>query len=104
VLCSDGTTSQVFVFGAGGVGVIDSIAQEVDEHYMQEVEPGHMGYSRRITAIKPAAIRKLGREFSDESDPVVQIDHDGIDDAFVEKASVIHYKRSGKWLVLPGSD
>jgi hypothetical protein len=32
------------------------------------------------------------------------IDHLGIDDAFLEKASVVHYYYQGKWLQLTGAD
>jgi hypothetical protein len=30
--------------------------------------------------------------------------HDGIDDAFVEKASAVWYLRQGKWVQLAGTD
>jgi hypothetical protein len=32
------------------------------------------------------------------------IDHQGIDDAFIEKASTTHYFHQGKWLKLTGAD
>jgi len=32
------------------------------------------------------------------------IDHQGIDDAFLEKASVVHYFHAGKWRKLTGAD
>jgi hypothetical protein len=33
-----------------------------------------------------------------------RIDHKGIDDAFVGKASEVHYYYRGKWLELQGAD
>jgi len=32
------------------------------------------------------------------------IDHQGANDGFVEKASVVHYFHAGKWLQLTGAD
>jgi hypothetical protein len=32
------------------------------------------------------------------------IDHNGIDDAFLEKASVTWYRYNGKWIELQGAD
>jgi hypothetical protein len=43
------------------------------------------------------------------SDPYVapkppRIDHQGIDDAFIEKGSSVWYFRAGRWLKLNGAD
>jgi hypothetical protein len=38
-------------------------------------------------------------------EPLLQtIDHDGIELAFIEKASTVHYFVNGKWIQIPGAD
>jgi len=45
------------------------------------------------------------RHFSPYGGPTPpQIDHQGIDDAFIEKASVTWYFDGGSWLKLTGAD
>jgi hypothetical protein len=59
-------------------------------------------YSRAITLVGKAAIMKYHAGFGGPQPP--PIDHQGIDDAFWGKASVINYLYHGKWLQLQGAD
>ena len=52
----------------------------------------------------PKAMRRLIREFGNGKDPPFKLHHDGIEDYFIEKASVVDYLHSGRWVELAGSD
>jgi hypothetical protein len=64
-----------------------------------------MGFSR---SIGPAGSDYITVHHMDPEGPRVPnlppIDHEGINDAFLEKGSEIHYFYRGKWLILPGAD
>jgi hypothetical protein len=60
------------------------------------------GFSR---GIKPVGKDFTMRHFKAYGGPTPpQIDHQGIDDAFIEKASVTWYFDGGNWLKLTGAD
>ena len=42
------------------------------------------------------------KDYGDPAPP--PIDHDGIEDRFLEKGSTVHYFDGGQWLSLTGSD
>ncbi len=73
-----------------------------DRHYLQGLNGNHMTYSREITAVGRDFIMRHYR--ANGGPPPPPIDHQGIDDAFLEKASVTWYFYQGKLLVLPGAD
>ena len=60
--------------------------------------------SRRITTATPGTIRRLYADFGAGSKPPFALDHDGIEDSFVEKASVVRYRNAEKWTELIGYD
>jgi hypothetical protein len=59
-------------------------------------------YSREITAVGRDFI--MGRYRAYGGPEPRPIDHQGVDDAFLEKASVTWYFHEGKWLRLQGAD
>ena len=61
-----------------------------------------IGYSRAISAVGREYIVRHAQIYGGPTPP--QIDHQGIDDAFVEKGSVVLYWDRGKWLQLKGAD
>ena len=63
---------------------------------------GRIGFSRGIGAVDSGVVREHYRY--GEAQPAPLIDHDGISDAFVEKAPIVWYWYQGKWLELPGAD
>jgi hypothetical protein len=65
--------------------------------------PGTFGFSRVINATARKRILKYYKEYGGTKPPP-PLDHQGINDAFAEKASVIHYFYNGEWLKLPGAD
>lgn len=104
VLCSKGGVSTILIFWNASPSRVDSLAPAADQIYLQEIEPGRIGYSRKISAIAPKGMRYMYATFAEGAQPPFPLDHDGIDDYFVEKASVVHYKRGGKWVDLAGAD
>jgi hypothetical protein len=66
------------------------------------VTSGGGDYPREITAAGRDFIVRHYRAYGGPEPP--SIDHQGIDDAFVEKASVTWYFHQGRWLRLQGAD
>ena len=87
ILCSRAGVSQILVFWNRGDGGVDSLAPHEDKSFLQTVESDRIGFSRRIGIADDTAR-----------------DHQGIDDAFVEKGSRIFYYTEGEWLELAGAD
>jgi hypothetical protein len=100
VLCSRQRRSSILVF-RGGVSKIDELAAEEDAAGLQVTGPGEIGYSRGISIASPRYIREHNR---DPEHPLPVLNHDGIDDAFIEKASVVWYWSVNQWLKLAGAD
>jgi hypothetical protein len=102
VLCSRERQSAILVFDGKHFDQVDEIAQGPDLKYLQVVSGGReIAYSRRLSLLKPSAIRQ---HFARSANVPQKIDHDGIDDRFVGKASVAWYRSSGKWVKLSGAD
>ncbi len=103
VLCSVNRRSAILVFPNGsGSGVIE-IAQEPDRQTLQEVGENRTGYSRQISTARPHFILAHWLAYRPGERPP-SIHHDGINDAFAEKASIVFYFSRGKWLKLQGAD
>jgi len=102
VLCSVRDSSRILVFWNGTPGNPTELAPEADAARLQGIGDGKIGYSRGIGVARPVAIRNLARAF-DGWIPR-PLDHDGIEDAFIEKASAIHFLHRGKWRMLRGVD
>jgi len=100
-LCSREQHSSILVFHGGGGGKIDEIASQADADRLQLVEPGRIGYSRAIFVAAPADIRR--HNSAPEATRAV-LDHDGIGDAFIEKASIIWYWSGSRWEQLSGAN
>lgn len=73
-----------------------------DRVFLQGISPGQVGYSRQISAVRRDFITRHYRVYGGTKPP--PINHEGIDDAFVEKASTTWYFYKGKWMKLTGSD
>jgi hypothetical protein len=102
VLCSRLRISTILVFRGGSTTHVDELGTEPDAMYLQTIDgKGTIGYSRSLTVATPATIRARGQ---DDSEPRPALSHDGIEDAFEGKASLIWYWHDGKWLRLAGAD
>jgi hypothetical protein len=102
VLCSVNRASTLLVYWGGRVDSVDQLAPAPDKTYLQGVAGGRIGFSRAIGAVDASVVREHHRY--GEAQPPPLMDHDGISDAFVEKASIVWYWYQGKWLELPGAD
>ena len=69
---------------------------------MQGIGGGKIGYSRALSPAGADYILSVYQAYGGPKPP--PIDHQGIDDAFLEKASTVHYFHEGKWLRLTGAD
>ena len=99
VLCSRNRRSAILVFRSGDVSTIDEIGAEDDVTRLQVTGPGRIGYSRRISAVRARELRELDRS----RDPGLPMpDHDGIQDAFIEKGSIVWYWSGRRWLRIAG--
>jgi hypothetical protein len=102
ILCSIDRVSHVLVFWDGSEKNPADLAAIPDIQRLQSDVGEKVNYSRGIRSIGRDAIMARLRVAGDPA--AQQADHQGIDDAFIEKASQIYYFRDGKWLRLPGSD
>ncbi|HET6957795.1 MAG TPA: hypothetical protein VFI56_14475, partial [Vicinamibacterales bacterium] len=103
VLCSQALVSTILVFRGGRTSSVAELAQGKDEEFLQVVDAGDVvGYSRALGVATPAYIRAHHAAYGGPKPP--PMDHDGIDDIFVEKASVVWYWYRGRWLQLQGAD
>lgn len=102
VLCSIAGKSTILVFPPGSSQPSAELASADDKSFVQEVEPGRFGFSRAINATGRKRILEYYEEYGGPRPP--PLDHQGINDAFAEKASVIHYFYNGEWLELQGAD
>lgn len=103
VLCSKNRVSSILVFWRGSTKSVAEIAREPDRIYLQVVDSyGKVGFSRGISGVGKDYILKHYREYGGLKPP--PIDHQGIDNGYDEKGSVILYYFRGKWLRLQGAD
>ncbi|WP_321472288.1 hypothetical protein [uncultured Paludibaculum sp.] len=102
VLCSVKGVSRILVFWNGSEKDPAAIASSEDRNYLQGISETAIGYSRGISAVGKDVIERHHRAYGGPTPP--PIDHQGIDDAFLEKASVTWYFHGGRWMKLTGSD
>jgi hypothetical protein len=103
VLCSRRGTSSILVFRADSAKLVAEIAAAKDEVFQQDVDGrGTLGFSRVICAVGKDYIHEHYKAYGGPEPP--PITHQGINDAFAEKASTVRYFYRGKWLELQGAD
>jgi hypothetical protein len=102
VLCSRERRSAILVFRAGASNEIEELAEQPDVQYLQVISGGgKIGYSRQLATATPSEIRQ---HFIDKRHFPRNINHDGMEDTFIEKASVVWYHSGNKWMRLSGAD
>jgi len=102
VLCSKGGSSEILIFWGGPARCSSRLRRSEDRHWLQVVATGKIGYSRAIDTAGRDQILSYYEAIGGPAPPPIK--HEGIDDAFVGKASVIHYCNQGKWIELTGMD
>jgi beta-lactamase regulating signal transducer with metallopeptidase domain len=102
VLCSVNEWSSILVFRNASDRHPDELAKSEDKNQLQGIGNGKIAYSR---AIQPADSRFILNHYRAYGGPEPPpLDHQGIDDVFLEKASVTYYWYRGEWRALTGSD
>ncbi len=102
VLCSVGNSTSLLAFRNDRDTNPDTVTTNDDRNFVQFLDGGGVVYSREITVADRDFMVRHYRIYGGPEPP--PIDHQGIDDAFLEKASVAWYFHQGEWLQLPGSD
>ncbi|MDQ2900699.1 MAG: hypothetical protein M3Y07_13005 [Acidobacteriota bacterium] len=102
MLCSVKGVSSILVFWNGFGRNPAAIAPIKDRSYLETLGGDQIGYSRGIRPVGREFIMRHYRAYGGPKPPV--IDHLGIDDAFIGKASSTWYFHRGKWLRLTGAD
>ena len=102
VLCSRARTSSILIFSKGGIGATEELARRPDADYLQTIGGDRIGFSRAISVASAAYIRQHHQRSGGTEPP--SLTHVGIDDAFIEKGSVVWYWHRGKWLQLAGAN
>jgi hypothetical protein len=102
VLCSVNNSTELLVFHNDLDTQPETISASNDQDYVQGMGDGRLGYSHGIMSVGPEYIRRNHRAYGGPEPP--PMDHQGIDDAFLGKASSTWYFYRGQWLRLAGSD
>ena len=102
VLSSVKGVSSILVFWNGSEKNPATVAPLEDRIFLQGITANQIGFSRGITPVGKEFIMRHYQAYGGTKPP--PIDHQGIDDAFIEKASVTWYFYEGKWLKLSGAD
>ena len=102
VLCSRERVSSILIFQGESTTVIAELASAPDRNYLQGVGGGVIGFSRALGVANPQYIQEHYETFGGLEPP--PLDHDGVNDVFIEKASVVWYWYEGQWLQLTGAD
>ncbi|HYK90414.1 MAG TPA: hypothetical protein VE398_16685 [Acidobacteriota bacterium] len=102
VLCSDGGISRILVFWDASAARIAELEISADREWLQSGADGRIEYSRKIEPVGQPYIIQHYEAYGGEKPP--PIDHQGINNIFVDKASVVLYYYQGKWMKLTGAD
>lgn len=102
-LCSRSGFSVILVHWGGPARCPGEFAGSEDKGFLQGMGRGRIAYSRGI------GVRNHYHHYPDESDTTVTegevtLEHDGIEDAFLGKASSVWLCRDGKWIRFSGAD
>jgi hypothetical protein len=102
ILCSKDRVSSIVIFWGGSEKTITEIEASSDKGWLQGIGNSEIGFSRSITPVGKKFILENYKWYGGPKPP--PITHQGINESFVEKASVVHYYYQGKWLQLTGAD
>lgn len=102
VLCSVAGVSKILVFWNGSEKNPAALAPSEDRIYIQAFRKDQFWYSRGIGAVGRNFITLHHEAYGGPKLP--PINHEGIDDGFMGKSSVVWYFYQGQWLKLIGAD
>jgi hypothetical protein len=102
VLCSIKGVSTILVFWNGSEKGPAELFPREDRDFLQSAGGDDIVFSREISAVGKDFIERHYEAYGGQEPP--PIDHQGIDDAFLGKASVTYYFYNRKWVKLTGAD
>ena len=103
VLCSVSDSSTILVFDEQAPNEPLELAPSADRGWLQGIGGGRIGYSHVLGVAPSEYIAEKYEQYGGD-DPLPPLTHDGIEDIFAEKGSVLWYWHDGEWLRLPGAD
>ena len=110
VLCSVHDTSQILILNARNGIVVDSLNKSGDAVSIQGYG-NHTWLFSRVIGVVPMSVLNIVPADTTSEDVVYYgaflpkpIDHDGIDEAFIDKAGETFYFAQGKWISVISSD
>jgi hypothetical protein len=110
VVCSVHDTSQILVLDAKNGVVLDSLGRSPDVNWIQSNVNSTWLFSRFISTVPMSRLNIVPIDTTGEDvlyyGAVLPkpIDHDGIDEAFLDKASETYYFAQRKWFMVSSSD
>jgi len=96
VLCSIDRQSTLLVYWGGSAESVSELSTTADKRWLQGMGGDIIGFSHGIYTVDAKYITDHAHWYGGELPP--HLDHEGIDEAFVEKASSVHYWYEGEWL------
>lgn len=103
VLCSVQRESRILVLDAAAGTVVDSLQKDADRDWLQTIGEGKIGFSR-LHGVLPMSAMKEGTRDDDGKLIPQPIDHDAINEYFLEKAGGAYYRTGGRWYRIMTSD
>jgi hypothetical protein len=98
VLASKGRKSSVLVFWKGSTRHPSKLQTLPDKLFIRIAAEVHAQYSRMISVVGKSFVDQHAVWYRGARPP--PIDHDGINDEYVNKTSTVHYYYKGKWYEL----
>jgi hypothetical protein len=103
VLCSRARASSIIIFWGGSANSFSKIAKVSDRVFVQTIDTeGTFGFFRIIAPANKAYILQHYRDYHGPKPP--RLNHQGIEDGFLEKGSTIYYHSGRQWVALQGAD
>jgi len=102
VLCSVDGTSRILVYRNGTASKVDSLARLPDSGFLQPNASGVTEFSRKIEIATPKYIADQAKAYGTAKP--ANLDHEGIDDGYMDKASTVLFYSRGKWRELQGAN
>ena len=102
VLCSVNSASTLLIFWGGPTQCTSEMEKEKNINGLQGIGGGEIGYSRFISSVDKKQIQEY-QEYH-ETTIIQPLLHEGIDVAFIGKASYVRYCYKSKWIFFSGAD
>jgi hypothetical protein len=105
VLCSRDGGSTILVYWAGSTSAVAKLEPRDDRFHFERLSDGTIlaGFTRQIVPVDHQHIRDAYETWREGPRPP-PLDHQGIEDWYLEKAATILYWNKGEWVEWVGAD